>query len=209
MWERTWEYMKKAGTVVLAISILIWAAMTFPGLDQETQNTFTAQQVALEQQLEATTNQVQQEQLQKQLIQLERDHSLAALKNSIAGRMGQTLEPISELAGFNWRTNIALIGGVAAKEVIVSTLGTAYSLGDVEADDSESLMSRMQKDKDWNRATAISAIIFVLLYAPCFVTIVVMARESSWGWAMFALVFNTALAFGLASAAYQIAAPLV
>ncbi|MCA1796530.1 MAG: ferrous iron transport protein B [Geobacteraceae bacterium] len=209
MWERTWEYIKKAGTVVLAISILIWAAMTFPGLDQETEQKFAAQQVALEQQLEATSSQTRQEQLQMQLEKLERKQGLTALKNSIAGRLGQMLEPISELAGFNWRTNIALIGGVAAKEVIVSTLGTAYSLGDVDADNSESLMSRMQKDEDWNRATAISAIIFVLLYAPCFVTIVVMARESSWGWAMFALVFNTALAFGLACAAYQIATAMV
>ncbi|MFO7831203.1 MAG: ferrous iron transport protein B [Desulfuromonadaceae bacterium] len=205
MWERTWEYIKKAGTVVLAISILLWAAMTFPGLDQKEEQEFMAQQVAVEQQLNATTDQTQQEQLQTTLEELEREHSLAALKNSFAGRLGQILEPLSSWAGFNWRTNIALIGGVAAKEVIVSTLGTAYSLGETGAEESGDLMSRMQKDKDWNRATAISAIIFVLLYAPCFVTIVVMARESSWGWAMFALIFNTALAFGLAGMAYQIA----
>ncbi|MGM0416086.1 MAG: ferrous iron transport protein B [Thermodesulfobacteriota bacterium] len=205
MWERTWEYIKKAGTVVLAISILLWAAMTFPGLDQKEEQEFMAQQVAVEQQLNATTDQTQQKQLQTTLEELEREHSLAALKNSFAGRLGQILEPLSSWAGFNWRTNIALIGGVAAKEVIVSTLGTAYSLGETGAEESGDLMSRMQKDKDWNRATAISAIIFVLLYAPCFVTIVVMARESSWGWAMFALIFNTALAFGLAGMAYQIA----
>ena len=208
MWERTWEYIKKAGTVVLAISILLWAAMTFPGLDQKEEQKFMAQQVAVEQQLH-TTNQSQQEQLQKTLEELERERSLAELKNSFAGRLGQILEPLSTWAGFNWRTNIALIGGVAAKEVIVSTLGTAYSLGETDAEASGDLMSRMQNDKDWNRATAISAIIFVLLYAPCFVTIVVMARESSWGWAMFALIFNTSLAFGLASMAYQIATAMV
>jgi len=205
MWERTWEYIKKAGTVVLAISILLWAAMTFPGLDQKDEEKFITQQVTVEQQLETTTNQARQEQLQINLKEIEREHSLATLKNSFAGRLGQMLEPLSSWAGFNWRTNIALIGGVAAKEVIVSTLGTAYSLGETDAEESGDLMSRMQNDEDWNRATAISAIIFVLLYAPCFVTIVVMARESSWGWAMFALIFNTSLAFGLASVAYQIA----
>lgn len=209
MWERSWEYIKKAGTVVLTISILLWAAMTFPGLDQEVEQEFIAQQVRMEQQLNTATNQTRQQQLQMQIEQLEREHSLAALKNSFAGRLGQILEPLSSLAGFNWRTNIALIGGVAAKEVIVSTLGTAYSLGDTDPEASGDLMSRMQNDKDWNRATAISAIIFVLLYAPCFVTIVVMARESSWGWAMFALIFNTSLAFGLASMAYQIATAMV
>jgi ferrous iron transport protein B len=205
MWERTWEYIKKAGTVVLAISILLWAAMTFPGLDQKEEEIFITQQVTVEQQLKTTTNQARQEQLQIKLKELEREHSLASLKNSFAGQLGQMLEPLSSWAGFNWRTNIALVGGVAAKEVIVSTLGTAYSLGETDAEESGDLMSRMQKDEDWDRATAISAIIFVLLYAPCFVTIVVMARESSWGWAMFALIFNTSLAFGLASVAYQIA----
>lgn len=204
MWERTWEYIRKAGTVVLAISILLWAAMTFPGLNQEVEQTFIAQQIILEQQLDASTNQAQQEILREKIVELEHEHSLAALKNSAAGRLGQMLEPLSSLAGFNWRTNIALIGGVAAKEVIVSTLGTAYSLGETDIEVSGDLMSRMQNDKDWNHASAISAIIFVLLYAPCFVTIVVMARESSWSWAMFALIFNTTLAFGLASAAYHI-----
>ena len=205
MWERTWEYIKKAGTVVLAISILIWAAMTFPSLDHEQENRFTAERARLELQLSQAENPAQQAQINATMEQLDNAHSQAALKNSVAGRLGQALEPLSSLAGFNWRTNIALIGGVAAKEVIVSTLGTAYSLGETDTDDSGSLMSRMQKDPDWNRATAISAIIFILLYAPCFVTIVVMARESNWGWAMFALVFNTALAFALASTAYQAA----
>jgi ferrous iron transport protein B len=203
MWERTWEYIKKAGTVVLAISVLIWAGMTFPGLDTEQQEQFVTARLQLEQSLNSITTPTQQEQMHAALKELEHSHSLATLKHSAAGRLGQMLEPLTSLAGFNWRTNIALIGGVAAKEVIVSTLGTAYSLGETDVDDSSSLMSRIQKDPDWNRATAISAIIFVLLYAPCFVTIVVMARESSWGWAMFALVFNTTLAFILACAAYQ------
>jgi ferrous iron transport protein B len=209
MWERTWEYIKKAGTVVLAISILIWAAMTFPGLDQKTEQQFSARQIALEQQLNSASTGIEQSRIHEQLLMLEREHSMAALQNSIAGRLGQMLEPISELAGFNWRTNIALIGGVAAKEVIVSTLGTAYSLGETDVDESGDLISRIRNDDDWTRATAISAIIFVLLYAPCFVTIVVIARESSWSWAMFALVFNTALAFGLACVAYQIASAML
>lgn len=203
MWERTWEYIKKAGTVVLAISVLIWAAMTFPGLDATQEEQFTSTRLELEQRLSSATTPAQQKQIYTALKELEHTQGLAALKHSAAGRLGQMLEPLTSLAGFNWRTNIALIGGVAAKEVIVSTLGTAYSLGETDVDDSSSLMARIQKDPDWNRATAISAIIFVLLYAPCFVTIVVMARESSWGWALFALTFNTTLAFVLACAAYQ------
>lgn len=203
-WERTWEYIKKAGTVILAISILLWAAMTFPTQTAEQVAVFDSQRQALEQQLSQSTDPDLNQTVTAQLEQLDQQQSMEALKNSTAGRMGVMLEPISQLAGFNWRTNIALIGGVAAKEVIVSTLGTAYSIGGSDAEESTSLATRIAKDPTWSRSAAISAILFVLLYAPCFVTIVVMARESSWKWACFALIFNTTIAFSLATLAYQI-----
>lgn len=203
-WERTWEYIKKAGTVILAISILLWAAMTFPSQTAEQVAVFDSQRQALEQQLIQSTSPISKQTVTVQLEQLNQQQSMEALKNSMAGKMGVLLEPISQLAGFNWRTNIALLGGVAAKEVIVSTLGTAYSIGDSDAEETTSLATRIAKDPTWSKSAAISAIIFVLLYAPCFVTIVVMARESSWKWACFALIFNTTIAFSLATLVYQI-----
>ncbi|OEU74892.1 MAG: ferrous iron transport protein B [Desulfuromonadales bacterium C00003068] len=203
-WERTWEYIKKAGTVILAISILLWVAMTFPSQTADQVAVFDSQREVLEQQLSQSTDPDRNQTVTAQLEQLGQQQSMEALKNSTAGRMGVMLEPISQLAGFNWRTNIALIGGVAAKEVIVSTLGTAYSIGDSDAGESTSLAMRIAKDPTWSKSAAISAILFVLLYAPCFVTIVVMARESSWKWACFALIFNTTIAFALATLVYQI-----
>lgn len=202
-WERTWEYIKKAGTVILAISILLWAAMTFPSQTPEQIAVFDSQRQAL-QQTSQTQSGIGENTAAVELEQINQQQSMEALKNSIAGRMGVMLEPISQLAGFNWRTNIALIGGVAAKEVIVSTLGTAYSIGDSDSAESTSLAMRIAKDPTWSKSAAISAILFVLLYAPCFVTIVVMARESSWKWACFALIFNTTIAFSLATLVYQI-----
>jgi ferrous iron transport protein B len=207
-WERTWEYIKKAGTVILAISILLWAAMTFPGLDPELTASFEQQRQQLQQELAQPAAQHRTDQLTEQLAQLDRQQSMKALEHSAAGRLGILLEPISRLAGFNWRTNIALLGGVAAKEVIVSTLGTAYSLGEVDAEEPTSLAQRIAKDPDWNPVVAVSAILFVLLYAPCFVTIVVMARESNWKWACFALIFNSGVAFSLATLVYQIGSKL-
>lgn len=196
-WERTYEYIKKAGTVILAISILLWVAMTFPEL--------SATQLAhFEQQRQQLKISIPEAEQAEQLANIDQQQSMAGLKNSAAGRLGTMLEPISSWAGFNWRTNIALIGGVAAKEVIVSTLGTAYSLGEVDSEDSGTLATRISKDPDWSPAAAISAMLFVLLYAPCFVTIVVMARESNWKWACFALIFNTGLAFMLSALTYQI-----
>ncbi len=203
-WERTWEYIRKAGTVILAISMLLWAAMTFPALPQAQQQHYQHRRAALQQQVAACSDDLCRATKADMLRSLEQDHNATALRYSAAGRLGIMLEPLSKLAGFGWRTNIALIGGVAAKEVIVSTLGTAYSLGEVDSEESSPLAERIQQDPEWNRASAVSAIIFILLYAPCFVTLVVMSREASWGWAMFALVFNSAIAFLLASIVYQI-----
>jgi ferrous iron transport protein B len=203
-WERAWQYIKKAGTVILGISILFWAAMTFPTLPDQTQAEFDARRTTLETHMAEAkdTNEIQS--LEQRLTDLNNQQSEMALKNSVAGRVGSALENVTRAAGFDWRVNIALIGGIAAKEVIVSTLGTAYSLGEVDPEDAAPLSQRLAKDPAFTTATAVSLIIFILLYAPCFVTVVTMAKEASWGWAGFAVVFNTALAFTLAAASYQI-----
>lgn len=214
-WERTWQYVQKAGTVILGISILLWAMMTFPGLDQHQSEQFEARKAAITQgvpaqvleQIELEENDTlsaQAQALKQSLVQMDLDQAQAGLKNSFAGRMGVALEGISSLAGFDWRTNIALVGGFAAKEVVVSTLGTAYSLGQVDPEETGSLSDRLRTAPGWGPLTAASLIIFTIFYAPCFVTVVCIARESgSWRWAAFSVIFNTALAFGLSVAVYQ------
>ena len=128
----------------------------------------------------------------------------AALRYSLAGRFGTALEPLSQLAGFDWRTNIALVGGFAAKEVVVSTLGTAYALGEVDPEATDSLAGKLASAPGWRPLTAISLMAFIMFYAPCFVSVVCIAREAgSWKWAAFSVVFNTALAFLLAVLLYQ------
>ena len=194
-WERAWQYIKKAGTTILAISVIFWAAMTFPGLPTDQAAEFDARQAAIR------AEQPDQARAEAQLAELEGQRSEAALRASLAGQVGVFLEPVSRLAGFDWRVNIALVGGVAAKEVIVTTLATAYSLGDTE--DPAPLSARLKADPDFNRNAAIALMIFVMLYAPCFVTVVTMAREAGWRWSVFALVFNTGLGFSLAAAVYQ------
>jgi ferrous iron transport protein B len=115
------------------------------------------------------------------------------------------LEPAGRLAGFDWQTNVALLGGFATKEVIVSTLGITYALGEVNKEDTSPLRGRLHKDPTWNRARALALMFFVMLYAPCLATVVVIRRETgSWGWAGLSIVFNTLLAFGVAVAVYQV-----
>lgn len=197
-WERTWQYIKKAGTVILAVSILLWAAMTFPSLPEQQVSQFETERLAIQ-------STIQDDAERKQaLLDINNQEGQTALRYSLAGKIGTSLEPISQFAGFDWRTNIALVGGFAAKEVIVSTFGTAYSLGDVDPEAAETLSSRIAADPSWNKFTALAMIVFVLLYAPCVVTVVAIAKESTWRWAIFATVFNTVLGFGMAVAIYQV-----
>jgi len=201
-WERTWQYIKKAGTVILAVSILLWAAMTFPGLPTQQVNQYELERQAVSETTQGITEQ------QQALLEINNREGQAALRYSLAGKIGTSLEPLSRLAGFDWRTNIALVGGFAAKEVIVSTFGTAYSLGDVDPEAADTLSTRIAADPSWNKFTALAMIVFVLLYAPCVVTVVAIAKESSWGWATFATIFNTTLGFGMAVIIYQIGTKL-
>ena len=178
-WERTFAYIKKAGTVVLAITIVIWAAMTYPRLP------------AAESAKYASDEEMQ----------------MAALRHSIAGRIGVALENVTQYAGFDWRGNIALIGGFGAKEVIVSTLGTAYSLSGNEEENNENLIQRIREDQHWrdNTPAAISFLLFVLLYSPCFMAVVVIAKEAgSWRWGLFSVIFNTLVAFAASVVIYQV-----
>jgi ferrous iron transport protein B len=221
-WERTWQYMKKAGTVILGISILIWAMMTFPGLDDKTTAQFESQRTAI---TDSVSTDVLKEietadkdaelssearEVKDALAGIDGRQALSRLENSLAGRIGKTLEKVSYLAGFDWRTNIALVGGFAAKEVVVSTLGTAYSLGDVDSESSMSLANRLAQAPGWGPVTAFALMIFTIFYAPCFVTVVCISRETgSWKWAAFSVVFNTTLAFALSVLTYQVGSLLV
>jgi len=166
-WERTWLYIKKAGTIILAINIVLWAIMYFPRPPEGTP-----------------------------------PHE--RLAHSIAGRAGLALEPVTRAAGFDWRTNIALIGGFAAKEVVVGALGTAYALEQAAEEEHQSLSATLAALPDWNPLRAFALMVFVMLYAPCLVTVAVIRRESgSWKWAAFATLYSTGLAFTLAVLIYQ------
>lgn len=208
-WERTWQYIKKAGTVILAISILLWAMMTFPTLPQEQAAQFetvteaTQAEAIATAQAQGLTAEETEELVASSMEVVANEQAEAELRHSFAGRIGTALEPLTQWAGFDWRLNIALVGGFAAKEVIVSTLGTSYSLGEVDPEASTSLGDKLKANPNFTVATAVALIIFVLIYAPCFVTVVTIARETNWGWAIFSTVYSTIAGFILAVILYQ------
>lgn len=208
--ERSWMYVRKAGTVILGVSVLMWAIMYFPRADL---SQFEPQKEKITAAYEAavaggTAKEEAEAARDEALHAVEVEESGYQLRQSIAGRMGGALEPVSKLAGFDWRTNIALVGGFAAKEVVVSTLSTAYSMEmDDEAEDeaSQPITQLLKDHPDWNPLKAFALLIFVMVYAPCFVTVAVIWRESgSWKWALFSVVYTTVLGFILATLVYQV-----
>ena len=215
-WERTWQYIKKAGTVILGFSIILWAMMTFPMLPESRVDEFESGRQDMMASVPASISQELAEvdrgtdlsgaalNLKEQLQVIDYSEAEASLRYSVAGRIGTALESVSRWAGFDWRTNIALLGGFAAKEVMVSTLGTAYSLGEVDPEESGSLSDKLARDPGWSPLMALSLIVFTMFYAPCFVSVVCIVKESgSWKWGAFAIVFNTLFAFGLAVLIFQ------
>jgi ferrous iron transport protein B len=175
--------------------------MTFPALSPEAAAPIESQIQTLERRLATEPIEEIRLALQNDISELNLHLKEETLANSLAGRLGRAIEPVTAWAGFDWRTNIALVGGIAAKEVIVSTLATAHALSDDEA---QAFSARIASAPGWNTSVAVSLMIFVLLYSPCFVTVVAIAREASWGWAVFSVVFNTGFAFVLAVATYQL-----
>ena len=106
--------------------------------------------------------------------------------------------------GFDWRVNTALAGGFAAKEVIVSTLGTAYSLGNLDVDESDMLSERLQREPGWTPLTAFTLMLFTMIYAPCFVTLACIKKEENLKWALFALVYTTTGAYAVSLVVHQV-----
>jgi ferrous iron transport protein B len=216
-WERAWLYVKKAGKVILGVSIILWALMTFPGLPETEKEAFDTNRQKLISQLPEDLRQTALDgklpkaglsedvaQVREKLLSVDRAEAQEALKSSAAGRIGTALESLTQFCGFDWRTNVALVGGFAAKEVIVSTMGTAYSMGKLDSEEKASLGERLANDPAWNPLIAFALIVFSMLYSPCFVSVVCLSREAgSWKWGLFSMVFNTGVAFLAASLVYQ------
>ncbi|MEF8943772.1 MAG: ferrous iron transport protein B [Desulfohalobiaceae bacterium] len=202
-WEKAWQYIRKAGTLILAVSILIWAAMTFPAPPQDATRDVHQRIQSVRTELEGTQAAQRRGKLQQELQKAQSRLEQVRLRYSLAGRLGRGLEPVSQWAGFDWKTNISLIGGVAAKEVIISTLGTAYSMAEANPEQSRSLSQKLARDPSWNRIKGVGLMVFVLIYSPCFVSVITIVRESSWKWGVFSVVFNTLLAFALSVIIFQ------
>ncbi len=128
------------------------------------------------------------------------------LEKSIAGRLGSLIEPIVKPIGLDKYSGIALISGLAAKEIVVSTFGTIYSLGETDVENTEPLQEKLRADKNWNPLKAIAFLIFCLIYLPCIVATAVFFKEtgSKIKWLLFLVFWTTGLAWTASFLVYQL-----
>ncbi|NOT48809.1 MAG: ferrous iron transport protein B [Acidobacteria bacterium] len=186
MLTRAWLFVKRAGTVILAISIVLWALMYFPR-SAEVQS--PKSQVASSADAGSESSQLQ---------------------NSYAGKLGHAIEPIIQPLGFDWKIGVALIASFAAREVLVSTLSIIYNVGKDENEESETLIEAVRDAKTpagnpvWTPLTALSLMVFFVLAMQCMSTVATVRRETnSWRWPIFMVGYMTVLAYVGAFITYQ------
>jgi ferrous iron transport protein B len=200
MAQRGGLYLRKAGTTILAISILLWVAVTFPKPSSyDIDRKIAAGEVTVVQDAAVapqTAAQVMTE------ADVDAHRATEDLDYSAAGRLGHLLEPAFRPLGFDWKMVTAMIGAFAAKEVFVAQMGIVYSIGNVEesTDGLSALLSR-----DYSPLIGFSLMLFLLISAPCMATIAVTRRESGrWSWALFQLAGLTGVGYLTSLVVYQI-----
>ncbi len=181
MVTRAWLFLKRAGTVILAISIILWALMYFPRTEPAVSG-----------------------------MGAEAGQKAAHLESSYAGMLGKSIEPVITPLGYDWKIGVAIIASFAAREVLVSTLSIIYNAGEDEPENSPTLVSAIREAKHadgskvWTPLTALSLMVFFVLAMQCMSTLAVVRRETnSWLWPAFMFGYMTVIAYAAAFLTYQ------
>jgi ferrous iron transport protein B len=201
MWERSILYVRKAGTLILSVSIIMWFLMSFPQRKQFSIDYYGAIAAANHDFASGKITDGQRANIVSSNMNI---MSAENLEHSFAGKLGKFAEPLLKPLGFDWRLGIALFSGFAAKEVVVSTMGTVYGVGIASNEDSATLRGRLAADPKYSRLIAYAFLVFILLYMPCVTAMVVFLRESgSFKEVLFQICYTTALAYTMALIVYQ------
>lgn len=202
MFTRAWLFLKRAGTVILAISIILWALMYFPRASSESVDSIPK--------ASTVTSVNDSDGPEADDSRLKASDASEQLKNSFAGKLGHVIEPVIQPLGFDWKIGVALIASFAAREVLVSTLSIIYNVGKDENEESETLIAAVRDAKTddgkpaWTPLTALTLMVFFVLAMQCMSTIAVVRRETnSWSWPLFMTAYMTVLAYFAAMITYQ------
>lgn len=215
MWFKGSEYLKKMSGVILLASVLMWALSYFPRNFQTPAELQEVQGLLTELQHTATASPQEIDSLQQKILQLTHDCELGKMQHSYIGRLGLFMEPIFRPLGFDWRMSVSLISGIAAKEVVVSTLGVLFQANDEGASLGSSLVTKLRQERYtdgklkgqliFNGLSTISFLVFTLIYFPCVAVIAAVRKETnSRLWAFFVVLYTTSLAWGMSFMVYQV-----
>lgn len=211
VWEKSWSYIKKAGTFILAASVIIWFMLYFP--QHHAKKSIEAKFSSPEQLLNAPHS--VDSGLQSPIIAKGESEKAIhpngeQLVNSYGGRLAMLLSPIFKPCGFDWRLVVTLFSGFAAKEVIVSSMGIIYGLNDNEIDGENivvtksPLKEKLRTDPLYNKFNMLAFMIFVLIYLPCIGTLAVVKKElGKWKYPLFLAGYTIIVAWIMATGVYQ------
>jgi ferrous iron transport protein B len=205
MWDKSMQYLQKMATVILVASVIIWALEYFPRTCEKAE--LIAQEIEL---VEAQTD-ITEEEKAAVIEQLEYEQGAVLNENSYIGRFGHAIEPLVRPCGFDWRMGVSLTTGIAAKEVVVSTLAVLFQTSEEE----EGKLVNKVRTQVWTDGArkgemlftplvAFGFMLFVLLSTPCFATIAAVRREAGWKGVLFTVFYNTGLAWLVSFLVYQI-----
>ncbi|MBM4003931.1 MAG: ferrous iron transport protein B [Planctomycetes bacterium] len=215
MGQRGWEFVRRAGTLILAVSILVWAAAYYPHRESDIPGEWRARHAQIQAALDDASglSETDRAAFSEELSHLDRQIQGEYLRRSWLGMAGRGLEPFVKPLGWDWRIGCAVVASFPAREVVVATLGVIYNLGTETSDQDEQLHAAL-RNATWEDSgkpvfgipVALSLIVFFALCAQCGSTLVVMRRETgSWRWPIFTFTYMTSLAYFGAFLSYQIA----
>jgi ferrous iron transport protein B len=191
--SRVATFLREAGTVILAITVVLWALLTFP-IDAEVAAARDKAKAA------ATATIPEGAEREAELVAIENEARQVLVEHSVAGRLGHAMEPLIAPLGFDWKIGIGILASFAAREVFVSTLGIVYGLGEAD-EESSSLRDAMHKDtrRDgsplYTPLSGLSLLVFFVLAMQCMSTLAAVKRETrSWKWPVFQTAYMTVLA---------------
>lgn len=198
-------FLRKMGGVILVGSIIIWVLSSFPrnivySVDYDTLSADRSAEYALKiksADKDAAMELVQAKTLELQGIENKREQE--RISKSYIGMIGKTLEPLFQPIGIGWQASVALVTGFVAKEVVVSTMGVLYGVG---TEDGKALETALKRS-GMTPLSALSMMVFVLLYVPCFATVMTIYREASPKWACFNVIYTTMVAWTMSFLVYQ------
>ncbi len=208
MWNKSVQYLKKMGGVILVASILIWALGYFP---KNVEYTRDYDQLITQTEQSTTLSELEKNDV---IAELQLDKENERQVNSYIGRLGHGIEPVIRPLGFDWKIGVSILTGLAAKEIVVSTMGVLYHAGSEVDETDETLLQRLQAqtyqvgekkgEKVFSPLVAYVMMIFILIYFPCVAVIAAIRKESNWKWAVFTMVYTTGIAYVLSLIVYQV-----